>query len=284
MHPSRKILKLFAENRLDNQSVESVKDHLQECEFCREFCQNYQLVVDSIEATRCEEIPPVALELANRLYNQTIGGIIVPLLPLTSTDSKSGLNLAADGDEKHAAHVQNLTTLYSENPELVMRIMRDPNRGHDYLQLISDDAGLVANVLVQLPELDREYITDKDGHATLDDEPPTDWNKLKWQIKMPDAVFDLEPLVYDPDKVEYSKETILETDRQDRIEVVFEGKTKGKQITLRILELDGTKEFGNIRVVVSQADCNKLLEARPGEAITFDLADLDSAINIRLFQ
>lgn len=284
MHPPKDKLKLFVERRLDISEVESIKDHLEDCEFCRQFCENYRLLLDSLNRAKNEKIPPAALELANRIFRQAMKANVIPLFPLTTAETESAVLLAADGQEKPSPTVQNLTTLYSEDPEVVLRVMRDPDRDHDYLQLISDDPDLVSCVMVQLPELGREYITDENGHAVIEGDTPENCGKLKWQIKMPDAVFDLEPLVYDPNKVEYSGETILETENRDKIQVTFEGKTEGKQITLRIIELDGKTDFGNIKVFVSQHKIGRLIKAGPNESVTFDIADPESSINIRLFQ
>ena len=100
---------------------------------------------------------------------------------------------------------------------------------------------------------------------------------------MPGVIFDLEPLAYDPNSVEYSKETIIETENRDKIQVTFAGKTEGKQITLRVLELDGNKEFGNIKVIVSQEILRKSFATRPDESITFNIAEPGNAIGIRIF-
>lgn len=284
MHPSAKELRRFIENRLDEPSAERVREHLSECEFCREFCDSYQLFLDSIGRVSKEGLPPKALQLADRLYDYALAGKIISLEPLLSEVSAPLLRLAADGEKEFAPHVENLTTLCSESPEIILRVMRDLDKGQDYLQLISDDPALSARVMVQIPELKREFITDENGQATLESGLPDAPEKLTWQIKMPEAVFSLEPLVYDPDKTEYAEDIILETERKDKIKVTFEGKTEGKQITIRILELDGKTDFGHVKVSVSQQDVSVLKDVKRNELLSFDLIDANDKINIRLFQ
>ena len=283
VHPERKKLREFLAGQLGQPEMEIINRHLAGCEFCQEFCENYHLFKDSLEKVKNEEVPPSGRELADQLFRQAIRGSIVPLVPLSPTETRSGLLLAADGEQEQPPGPQNLTTLYADDPEMVLRVMRDPESG-DYLQLISEDISLVSGVMVELPELGREFITDQSGHAILDDIPTDQYDKLKWQIRMPEAVFNLEPLTYDPERVQYSQETILESEHQDKIQVVFEGKTEGKQIILRVLELDGKPEFGSIKVVISQEKSTKSFATRPDETITFEIAEPGNAINIRIFQ
>jgi Fe-S oxidoreductase len=284
VHPSAKELRWFVEDRLDKSSAERVREHIGECEFCREFCDSYRLFVDSVSTAAGEAIPTKAIQLADRLYKDALAGKIISLEPLLSEVSAPPFRLAADGEEEFVPHVQNLTTLCSENPEIILRVMRDLDKGQDYLQLISDDPALSTRVMVQIPELKWEFITDDNGQATLESSLPDTPEKLSWQIKMPEAVFSLEPLVYDPDKTEYTEDIILETERKDKIKVTFEGKTEGKQIMIRILELDGRTDFDRVKVSISQHNVSMFKDVRRNELLFFDLIDANNEINIRLFQ
>jgi hypothetical protein len=284
VHPSAKELRRFVENRLDEPSAGRVREHLDECEFCRELCNSYQLFLDSINRTSKEGLPLKVSQLADRLYYYALAGKTFPLEPLLAEVPAPPFHLAADSEKEFAPHVQNLTTLCSESPEIILRVMRDLNKGQDYLQLISDDPALSARVMVQIPELKREFITDKSGRVTLESGTLDNIEKLTWQIKMPEAVFSLEPLVYDPDKTEYTEDIVLETERNDKIKVTFEGKTEGKQIMIRILELDGRTDFGRVKVSVSQQDVSVFKDIRRNELLSFDLIDANNEINIRLFQ
>ena len=81
---------------------------------------------------------------------------------------------------------------------------------------------------------------------------------MRWQVKLPDAVFDLEPLLYDPDRALYTDGTVLESPDGDRVQVLLEGKTEGKLITIRVLELDGSPDYEPIRVVVTQQKSSRV--------------------------
>jgi len=283
VHPKKDKLESFVERTLDSSSARKIKEHVDSCEFCREFCEDYRLLADSMKKARLEDIPSKALELADRLYNDAICANTIKFSLLSSDKTDIGFLLAADNQDRPIPPVRNLATLYSEDPEIVLRVMHDSKKRKDYLQLISDDSKLVSYVMVQIPDLDKEYITDENGLVEFENDIPTDYDKLKWQIKLPNTVFDLKPLSHDPDKTEYSKEMVLETDKHDKIKVSFMGKTEGKQISLRILEIDGKTEFSNTKIVISQKETTKLCEVKSDEAVSFDIVDSDDVVNIRLF-
>ena len=283
LHPPRENLIAFVEKRLEQAEVEQIRQHLEVCEFCREFCDDYHLLYESLRAAEQEELPPEAQALADRLYHAALMGQVIPLQILRPGADEYELPLAADGEQQAAPLPDGAITLYSEDPEIVLRIMRGPQPDDNYVQLISDDMSLVSHVLIQAPQLGREFVTDEQGRADLGSPPPVLTDDLKWQIKMPDAVFDLEPLTYDPDKTEYSRQVTLQTDRQDRVEITFERKTEGKLITLRVLELDGSEDFGDIKVVVSTPQASRHAQIGDDKTATFAIDDPDSTVNIRLF-
>ena len=283
LHPPRETLIAFVEKRLEQAEVEQIRQHLEVCEFCREFCDDYNLLHESLRAAEQEELPPEAQALADRLYHSALMGQVIPLQILRPGADEHVLPLAADGDRQAGSSSDQALTLYSEDPEIVLRIMSGPQPDDNYVQLISDDMSLVSHVLIQAPQLDREFVTNDQGRAELGNERLEITDEVKWQVKMPDAVFDLEPLTYDPHKTEYSRQVTLETDRQDRVEVTFERKTEGKQITLRVLELDGRDDFGDIKVVVSTPQTSRHAQIGNDKTVTFAIDDPDSTVNIRLF-
>jgi len=284
MHPSKNELRRYANDTANQVEAEQIKGCL--CEFCREFVEEYQLLTQSVAKASAEPLPESARAQAESLYRQALRGLLVAMTPLSDSIPDQTIALAADGAsrDKSDLSLENLTTLYSEDPEIVLRVMRDRAKRQDYLQLISESAEAVDNVLVQIPSLGREYLTDSKGWAELDRVPEESLSDIKWQIKMPDAVFDLEPLVYDPDRTEYSDQVELETENNDQIRVTFEGKTEGKQVSLEILRLDGSDDFGPIKVTISHDNSQSIMDAQPNQPIRFGLAESASVIKIRLFE
>ena len=229
-----------------------------------------------------EPLPAGARALADKLYGEAARGQIVKLLPLTNASEKN-LRLAADSFDRARTPIVNLATFYSTSPEIVLRLMRDLDQGSDYLQLIGMDPKVTSHVLVQLPEIGREFATDDFGKAVIGRAEFADFEKLKWQIKLPDALFLLEPLIYDPDWTTTSKEVTIESEQGDRIRVTLEDKVEGKQILIRVLEFDGKAEFGEVRVMISQHEITEIKNATPDQTVLFETIDPGREISIRLF-
>lgn len=284
MHPSRDDLISYMDGTLaDLAGQAEVSRHVELCEFCAEFCRNYQQLTEPIQTASPEPVPEKLLGLRDSLYDSALRSTIVDLRPLTS--ERPGVSyLAADGTIQRQPAIRKIATLYSEDPEVVVQVMRNTVKGIDYLQVQAEDTRLAAHVMVQLPDLGREFVTDAAGRAEIDLGPANNLDKLKWQIKMPEAVFALEPLAYDPNKVEYSRQVTLETDRHDRIELRFEGRTEGKLLSIRVVELDGRTDFGPVKVVVTQKSKSDLVSAAPGVPVQIGPIDPDTTINIRLYQ
>jgi hypothetical protein len=286
MHPSKKDLRLFVEGSLQGGDQHSrIDDHVRDCVFCSEICNEYRLYSDSVESVRGDKAAAEVHRLAEEQYLRAIAGVVIDLKPIMPDvkDTASSLLLAADGEEEFSPPILNIATLYSDNPEIVLRVMRDSEKDHDYLQLVSADPALVSHVLVRIPEQDREFLTDSAGKAVITGTPLEHLGKLRWQVKMPNAAFSLEPLDYDPEAVEYSKDIVLETQNKDRIRIKFEGKTEGKQITISILEMDGKTEFDTVKVTISQNDIAEVQSLTPNQTVTFDLTGEANTIKIRLF-
>jgi hypothetical protein len=285
VHPTKDELKLFISNKLaDPARVQSFETHLAGCEFCREYCdlqrQDLALLAeaDSFQTTAADR------EYAERLFRQAMLGKVITLNLMPMPLHPAQAHLAADGVDKTTQAVTNLATLFSEEPELVLRVMRDSEKDFDYVQLIGADPELTAHAMIRIPEISREYVTDAFGKAVVPRGDLGDLEKLRWEIKLPDARFDLKPLAYDPEKIESTQEVVLETEQHDRIQITFASKTAGKQILIRVLELDGETDFGSVRISISQQQVQELKAITPRQVVPFALVDPNQGINIRLYR
>jgi len=284
MHPNRDILKRYAALQMNESGIADVEKHLENCELCREFCDYYKSLVDSMKVEASAVLSQEAIDLRVRLFSDSVSLKIINLAPLTKPAVQSEHRIAADTPEKAPKYDFSLATLCSENPEAVLRLMHDPESGKDYLHLISDDERLSSGALVCVPEVGAEFLTDQSGRALIDRELPGDYNQLHWQIRIPDAVFALEPLKHDLDSPESCREIKLQTALDDEVAVKLEGTHTSLQIAIRIVKLAGKTDFGHLKVVVSQKTSTSLAEALPERSTLFNLTDPDDAIAIRLYK
>ncbi|MEZ5357699.1 MAG: hypothetical protein R3F48_02640 [Candidatus Zixiibacteriota bacterium] len=284
MHPTHHELRMFCTGVLKAEVARRMDDHIRDCGFCAEFCEEYRNLVQAIDRVDISACNDAAVLIADDLYREAIRGRLVSLLPFRREESGQPALLAADGVSEVPPRLENIATFFSEDPEMILRLMRDTRRRVDYVQLVSDDPAAVSHVLVEAPEARLSILTDEFGRGNLDRPYDADLSTQHWQIKMPDVEFTLSPFDYHPDRIEYAEDVILETSRKDKVAIRFEGRTAGQHISVRVLELHGTADFGPIRVAVSQQGKSLISSASGSDSLYFDLDGADESIQIRLFR
>jgi len=283
IHPSReewagfraKILALEVEVRLSK--------HLAECKFCLEIMRRLDKY-EQIEKEMAGFTPSGrAIEAANELYRKIFRG------QSFSLDSQEVLIaseylLAADSKRSVRPTVENLATVFSSEPEIVLKLMRDNRKNRIYLHLISENSALFSHVLVETLQTNKAYVTDEKGLAEIEDADSFDAASAKWQVKLPEAEFTLEPLKLDPDRTEYQNEFVLESGHGDKVRLIFEGKENGKQIKLEVLSLEGLDSSGPLIAAISMDESTTTHRAVGSQPFFFNVEKLPASIQIRLYR
>ncbi|MEW6411080.1 MAG: hypothetical protein AB1483_01255 [Candidatus Zixiibacteriota bacterium] len=281
MHPNKDEIKQYILGELSNGGRQQIARHLETCEFCRELADDIRLEVSALRESEKRGIPMAAESMKKKLSWQAFGPKVITLRELHAASVLAG-QLAADG-KAAKPKLEHLKTLYCESPDVVLRLMRDTELSKDYLQVIAEDSSLYAHIMVDVPERELSVVTDEQGHAEIEPGMVDRAGDSAWQLHLPDAVFTLEALDFDPDKTIYEKETILTTENDDRIKITFEGKTVGKKFTIEILQLDGRPDFDPVRVVMMADGVVDTWRAGPQMGRKITLKDRARKIIFRLF-
>jgi hypothetical protein len=283
IHPSRDELSGYWKNTLETADGVRISQHLEECEFCSQIIRELE-ELDRIESEIAIVSPsPRSVAAAQSLFRRLFSG---QAIQLDSRDQiqPTDYHLAADGKQSARPAVENLATVFSSEPEIVLKVMRDNRVNRTYLHLIADNPALSSHVLVESLETQRSYVTDGSGQAEIEDFAGFDAASAKWQVKLPSAEFSLKPLVVDPDRVEYENETVLETDRGDKVKLTFEGKASGKQIRLEVLSLEGQTVGEPLVAAISVDEITSAHRGKAGKPIIVNLDKLPTAVQIRIYR
>lgn len=191
-----------------------------------------------------------------------------------------GFSLAADGVATPVAGLQHRATLYSEDPEVILRVMHDPATGRDLLQLTANDSSLTKHVYVHLNDPPAEFLTDEWGRAEIPAQSLGDPAAQSWRLQLPDASFMLKPL----EQSKSARETVIDLPDGDSVGVTFLTDPKGLSLRVRPLRIHGQESIERVRVVVCQSGGRwQAVDTRaPGECVAANLSS-DSPIEIRLF-
>jgi hypothetical protein len=201
----------------------------------------------------------------------------------------SPIRLAADGHPPRRADnavegLEHAATLYAEDPELVLRVMRDRQTGEESLHLIGADPDLTTNVLIHIVEPSLDFITDRQGVARLGEQRLQNPESLHWQVRLPEAVFALSPLQYNPEQPGSRREFELETDADNRIRVALESRAEGVMLHLTLLRIGGSESLQRARLVITQGtSMPQTVEAKGPASCTITGLTASEPIGIRVF-
>lgn len=284
IHPPHDMLEALADNNLaDSEMSAKIRAHCVECEFCREYVEEYTAHRDAIKDLMAAPPSPAVVNFLASLEQPERRGLIIDLLSLPTEAGQQKGYLAADSPVDPHPEMLSIATLYSENPEIVLKMMRNQSDGSRYLQVIAESDELTANVLVCAPAIGAQIATDTHGRAPLPHELSANPGNLLWQVRLPEVTFDLKPLIFNPEKIEYSNATVLETDRGDRIRITFVGKTVGKQIEVELLALDGKTDFAQAKILLVEDRHIELKSIESGARVLFTLPEQAATVNLRIF-
>lgn len=275
MHPSKDDLIKFVSGKLDIKQIQKIKIHVAECEFCSVFVAEYNELYKSGETV--EQLPERFNNLADKMFQLAVYPNIIEL-KLVKFNSRR-YHLAADGKTDFVP-IENIATLSCSDSDVVLQLIRDNEKKIDYIQLLADT---VAHIVIEVPEKNISFVTDEFGRALLTDVDIPMLVKCKWRINKSDVTFDLQEFVYDPDITEESTEIILCSEKNDKIKVILENKTEGKQIVVEIIALDGDENFESVKVGLVQGNKMLLNDSKPLKSVVFPVGK-SKEIKIRLFR
>jgi hypothetical protein len=191
-----------------------------------------------------------------------------------------GHSLAADGASAPTVGLMHRATLYSEDPEVILRVMHDPATARDVLQLVANDPAFTRHVFISYGEPPMDVVTDERGTAEITDKTIANPAALSWRLRLPDSTFTFKPL----DAPRSPAETVVDLPNGDRVALATLSDAAGLSLRLRPLRICGREEMATVRVVVCQSGGRwQIAHAQPsGECVAANLA-ADEPIEIRLY-
>ncbi len=260
--------------------VPELTAHLADCPHCAD---ELAIIEEWLSAPVAE---PVPLPPFARLILQTMRSSPrrIPLAPLSTVPIQAAPPaLAADGGVSPQLGWKHRATLYSDNPELVLRIMHDPQGGRDILHLSGVDTSLSRHVYIHLSEPAMDFLTDDRGFAEVTGGLDRDPAAIDWEVRLPDATFTLSPLEVLRQEPT-ARQTVLETGDGNRVEATLHTEDGGVTLRVRPLAIGGQTEFDRVRIVVTQAGGHwRVGESLSGREPVTAQVSAEHPVEIRLF-
>lgn len=288
MHPSEVELIIYADAApAERERMAMVAAHLQDCRSCRERLERLAAWREGVADSVSHGLPAQAVSLANNVYRDAlVAARIVPLVLMPFQQEEQAGRLAADGGPTPVAPtgLRHLATLYSEKPEIVLRVMRDAQTQEDTLHLLGKDPALVRNVLVHIVDPPMDFVTDQHGVVNLGRGRLDDPASLQWQVRLPDATFQLTPLEHPSAVSGASQEFELAAEGGNRVGVTVDRAAEGMILRLRMIAVGGRENPERVRLVVTQGQTERrIVETHGSEPCVVARLSAAAPIDIRIF-
>ena len=287
MHPSDfELITYGGAAPVERGRMRVLAEHLQVCKSCRERLARLQAWRDTAVDSLSQDLPEAARSLGERVYQDALfARRIIPLVPMPFDVAEEPARLAADGGAavEPPLGLRHLATLYSENPEMVLRVMRNPRTQEDSLHLLGKNPALTRNVLIHIVDPPMDFVTDQRGVANIGRGRLTDPPTLQWQIHLPDAIFVLRPLEHESSSGG-TDEFELAADGDNRLGVTLERAPEGMVLHLRPIAIGGRENPERVRLVISQGSTERrIVETRGAEPCMVGRLSAAAPIDIRIF-
>lgn len=281
MHPSDLELIRFARKPVaERDPRDPVAVHLAGCGLCRdELSLMEEWLADQKTQDSTTPLRSPFEEAVLKLLQRPSSVIPLTILEMPQRTGV-GHSLAADGVALPQAGLQHRATLYSEEPEVILRIMHDPATQRDVLQLTANDPALSGHVFIRYGDPAVDVLTNERGIAEIPAKSIDDPTALSWRVQLPDASFTLKAL----DTPQLPDETVIDLPDGDRIAVAVLSDTAGLSLRVRPVRIHGREQIGRFRAVVCQSGGRwQVVDTPPsGECVAANLSS-DEPIEIRLY-
>lgn len=291
--PDEKLIELAGAPTGSRSTSPEWEAHIGGCPHCQARIEEFRQWDKAAAASMAEGLPPkAAAALANliRRIRPIRPMRPIPLHPMPIPAQSEPVRLAADGHPAESPGLRHRATLYSEDPELVLRVMHDPASGRDTLHLLGAESHLTENVLLHIENPSLDFVTGSDGTVQIEKGILPDPAALKWQVRLPDATFLLHPLPDEPPAGTESPEVELETESAQgehgagRIAVALTHAADGLNLRVRVLHIEGYDRLERLRVVVSQSGgISQVIETGAADPAVISGLAPNQWINIRIF-
>jgi len=262
------------------------RTHLQQCDFCRDrfhwLTSYYQRFQEEYELSLTPNLRSVLGTQTDLAKQRTyiaypfVSERVPPLppkgFPILKADSKT--------DDPF----ENLGVLVTENQEVLVRVMRNTDTKEVTLHLIAESAEKYRNVLVRIPSLEGEYISDEHGRVSLGRVMLPSRDELFVEVQTPRATFELASLEFPQDQLVAQTEVVLTNEQNDSIRVEFIPADLRYTLKVHLLTLRQKEEKSHLRVmVVRRSNGQRWMKAAQKGVAVFQGLQQNGELRIQVF-
>lgn len=263
------------------------KEHVQNCAYCSMRTDRLEIFYGEFKKSSSEPVSPLEYKFIQDITRNLSSWIHVACpLPFQdihqSKDRLPAVLAAASTDVARLKPFHNLGVLTTEDGEILVRLIRTEKNSHITLHLISDHPQNYKNVLVTIPNVDKEYISDNMGKVHLGNLSLPKATDLLVKVQTPFASFDLTPIdIWGAEEVAQT-EIVLTNERNDSIKVEFIPSDLNFTLKVHLLKIPSA-ENNHFRIMVTRGKQDpKMIKIKKGLAV-FQGLKKNSELSIKVF-
>lgn len=256
-------------------------DHIARCTFCSDRYLDYKLrVLDVVPAENIQPSPTEKILTASLTKpGKSLFHIAYPFYAQARSFVTPYSTLAAANDRPIPKNsVESVGVLATVDRELMVRVLRHPQTNETELYLIAEDELRYRNVLVHVPSLAKNYISDDAGRVFLGNIPLVNMEDLTVEVQSPRATYNLTV-------PEGPVATILSHSSGQSIRVRCIPEQVDYRLKITLLKNKTLTEFepSSFRVMLKQADQKPQLSATRDRVSEFRSVVPGSTARLQLF-
>ncbi len=265
---------IVLEEKLGKKEVDSrFGEHLQKCVYCNERAAQLKTFYGEFKKISSEPVSLLEYRFIQDIAENFSRWIHIayPLSFKDTSQSSEGMPVvlaAASKDEKKLTPFNNLGVLTTKDGEILIRLIKTVKNGNITLHLISDHKQNYRNVLVTIPNVNGEFVSDDNGKVHLGNLSLPETTNLLVKVQTPCASFDLTPIdIWGTEEVAQT-EIVLTNERNDSIKVEFVPSDLNYALKVHLLKIPSADENNHLRIMVTRGKQNpKIVETKKGLAV-----------------
>lgn len=264
-----------------------VLEHLEKCAHCSERAAKLETFYGEFKKISSEPVSLLEYRFIQDIARNFSRWIYIAY-PLSFKDTRQSVVgipavlAAASTDVVQLKPFQNLGVLTTQDGEILVRVIRTVKNSEITLHLISDHEQNYRNVLVSIPNVNKEYISDDNGKVHLGDLSLPETKDLLVKVQTPCASFDLTPLdIWGTEEVAQT-EIVLTNERNDSIKVEFISSDLDYALKVHLLKIPSA-DNKRLRIMVTRGKRDpKIIKTKKGLAV-FQGLKRNGELSIKVF-
>ncbi|NOZ75240.1 MAG: hypothetical protein GXO90_07655 [FCB group bacterium] len=275
--------KMIESLALGNQMPET-DDHLKNCSLCRNRIEIAKDFFRQMEMDLASSLSQREINLAESLESPIGKWIATPVQTMTPT-LRPSVYAAASTIDLPKREIQRVGLLATPDKEILIRVLRYTSSGQVKLFLISKHKHKTELVLIKIPAIGFEGVTDKSGEVSIGKIDPSDWEMWQIEVQTASAIYTVTAMEDSEGRIRASRDVSLIPEVMDSITIECTREVQDSTLSVHVSKLISGVEDQNpvYRILVTRGDIMLKYQTTESSDVHFPGIPCQTGLQIRVF-